>query len=215
MAILITKQEQQTDWGALAAGIEEGKIKLNLGDEVKFELKTGEKITAQVVRTAGNGKRTAFVSKECLSEEMPMNKKRTNDCGWKNSDLREKLNTEIFALLPDDLAAVIKPALRRQYVKEYEEVVECEDKLWLPSEYEIHGREIFARHIEGEEQFPFFEDRRNRMKKIGEEGTDTDWFWCESPHASNTTAFCYVSYGGHPSSSVASTPLGVPLCFEI
>ena len=59
MAILITKQEQQTDWGALAAGIEEGKIKLNLGDEVKFELKTGEKITAQVVRTAGNGKRTA------------------------------------------------------------------------------------------------------------------------------------------------------------
>ena len=49
-----------------------------------------------------------------------------------------------------------------------------EDKLWIPSEYEIHGREIFAEHVEGEEQFELYKDRRNRMKKVGNNGEDTD-----------------------------------------
>ena len=94
-------------------------------------------------------------------------------------------------------------------------IVECEDKLWIPSEYEIHGREIFAEHVEGEEQFELYKDRRNRMKKVGNNGEDTDWYCCDSPHASNSTSFCSVSYYGNAYSSYASTALAVPLCFEI
>ena len=57
--------------------------------------------------------------------------------------------------------------------------------------------------------------RRNRMKKVGNNGEDTDWYWCDSPNASNTTDFCYVSYYGGAGNYYASTALAVPLCFEI
>ena len=94
-------------------------------------------------------------------------------------------------------------------------IVECEDKLWIPSEYEIHGREVFAEHVEGEEQFELYKDRRNRMKKVGNNGEDTDWYWCDSTHALNTTNFCLVGYDGNAGYCNASTALAVPLCFEI
>ena len=213
MAILTIKQEQTLAWTELAEGIKAGCITMALGDEIRTELKTGEKITLQVVRVAEDGTRVTFVSKDCLATEMPMNKHRTNDGGWAASDLRKRLNTEVFDSLPDDLAAVISTTVRRQYVDD--EIVECEDKLWIPHEYEIHGREIFARHIEGEEQFPLYADRRNRMKKIGENGQDTDWYWCDSPTASNTTNFCSVDTTGNAGDYNASTALGVPVCFEI
>lgn len=75
--------------------------------------------------------------------------------------------------------------------------------------------EIFAEHVEGEEQFELYKDRRNRMKKVGNNGEDTDYWWCDSPHASNTTYFCRVSANGGANHGYASTALAVPLCFEI
>ena len=94
-------------------------------------------------------------------------------------------------------------------------IVECEDKLWIPSEYEIHGREIFAEHVEGEEQFELYKDRRNRMKKVGNNGEDTDCWWCDSPAASSTPNFCRVLDSGYASSTNASAALAVPLCFTV
>ena len=213
MTTLIKRTEQITNWKELSEGIKAGSITLAAGDEVKMELQTGEKATMQVVEVSEDGKNVKFVSHNCLAEEMPMNSEWTNKGGWKESDLRKRLNSEVFDSLPEDLKAVIIPTIRRQFV--CDQIVECEDKLWIPSEFEIHGREIYARHVEGEEQFKLYEDRRNRMKKIGEDGDDTDWYWCDSPHASDTTTFCYVYNNGYASASVASTALGVPLCFTI
>ncbi len=213
MTTLIKRTEQITNWKELSEGIKAGSITLAAGDEVKMELQTGEKATMQVVEVSEDGKNVRFVSRDCLAEEMPMNRDWTNRGGWKESDLRKRLNSEVFDSLPEDLKAVIIPTIRRQFV--CDQIVECEDKLWIPSEYEIHGREIYARHVEGEEQFKLYEDRRNRMKKIGEDGGDTDWYWCDSPHASYTTYFCYVNVNGYASNLDASTALGVPLCFTI
>ena len=213
MTTLFTKQEQTLSWKEISEGVKAGTIKLAAGDEIKMELKTGEPVTMQVVRTSEDRKRVTLVSKDCLATEMPMNSDWTNKGGWRDSELRQRLNTEVFEQLPNDLAAVILPTVRRQYVEG--KIVECEDKLWIPSEYEIHGREIFARRVEGEEQFEAYKDRRNRMKKIGSEGEDTDWYWCDSPDASNATDFCAVGYSGYAGYYSASTALGVPVCFEI
>ena len=213
MANLIKKTEQIMDWKELSEGIKAGTITVAAGDEVKMELQTGEKVTMQVVEVSENGKNVRFVSHDCLAEEMPMNSEWTNKGGWKESDLRKRLNSEVFDSLPEDLKAVIIPTIRRQFV--HDQIVECEDKLWIPSEYEIHGREVYAKHVEGEEQFKLYKDRRNRMKKIGEDGADTDWWWCDSPHASDTTNFCLVNSYGHASGYSASSAFGVPLCFTI
>lgn len=213
MAKLITKNEQSISWKELAEGVKAGEIALQQGDTVELKLTTGEIVFMQAVKVSEDGKRVTFVSKDCLATEMPMNEERTNYGGWAESDLRKRLNTEVFNTLPEDLKEVIAITKRRQYVDG--EIVECEDKLWIPSEYEIHGREIFAEHVEGEEQFELYKDRRNRMKKVGNNGEDTDWYWCDSPHASNATHFCYVGSHGRANYSNASTALAVPLCFEI
>lgn len=213
MAKLITKNEQSISWKELAEGVKAGEIALQQGDTVELKLTTGEIVFMQAVKVSEDGKRVTFVSKDCLATEMPMNEERTNYGGWAESDLRKRLNTEVFNTLPEDLKEVIAITKRRQYVDG--KIVECEDKLWIPSEYEIHGREIFAEHVEGEEQFELYKDRRNRMKKVGNNGEDTDWYWCDSPYASNTTDFCHVSSYGNAGNNNASSALAVPLCFEI
>lgn len=172
MAKLITKKEQSISWKELAEGVKAGEIALQQGDTVELKLTTGEIVFMQAVKVSEDGKRVTFVSKDCLATEMPMNEERTNYGGWAESDLRKRLNTEVFNTLPEDLKEVIATTKRRQYVDG--KIVECEDKLWIPSEYEIHGREIFAEHVEGEEQFELYKDRRNRMKKVGSNGEDTD-----------------------------------------
>ena len=213
MAKLITKNEQSISWKELAEGVKAGEIALQQGDTVELKLTTGEIVFMQAVKVSEDGKRVTFVSKDCLATEMPMNEERTNYGGWAESDLRKRLNTEVFNTLPEDLKEVIAITKRRQYVDG--KIVECEDKLWIPSEYEIHGREIFAEHVEGEEQFELYKDRRNRMKKVGNNREDTDWYWCDSPNASNVTDFCSVGYSGYANCYYASTALAVPLCFEI
>ncbi len=174
MAKLITKNEQSISWKELAEGVKAGEIALQQGDTVELKLTTGEIVFMQAVKVSEDGKRVTFVSKDCLATEMPMNEERTNYGGWAESDLRKRLNTEVFNTLPEDLKEVIAITKRRQYVDG--KIVECEDKLWIPSEYEIHGREIFAEHVEGEEQFELYKDRRNRMKKVGNNREDTDWY---------------------------------------
>lgn len=213
MTTLFTKQEQTLSWKEISEGVKVGTIKLAVSDEIKMELKTGEPVTMQVVRISEDGKRVTLVSKDCLATEMSMNSDWTNKGGWRDSELRQRLNTEVFEQLPDDLAAVILPTIRRQYVDR--KIVECEDKLWIPSEYEIHGSEVYARRVEGEEQFEAYKDRRNRMKKIGSDGEDTNWYWCSSPHALYATEFCHVYSYGDAGTVYASTALGVPVCFEI
>ena len=187
---------------------------MKIEDEIKgVELKDGQKITFQVVYVSPDGTEVKFVSKNCLKDEYPMNERRTNEGGFIASDLFQRLQTEIFKLLPDDLAAVVSEVKRKQIVDGEENEYSC--KLWLPSEMELFGKDYFGTAAEGEEQLKFFKDRRNRIKKLGDEAEYTDYWWCSSPSASNTTGFCGVSDYGVPGSVGASTALGVPVCFTI
>lgn len=126
MAKLITKNEQSISWKELAEGVKAGEIALQQGDTVELKLTTGEIVFMQAVKVSEDGKRVTFVSKDCLATEMPMNEERTNYGGWAESDLRKRLNTEVFNTLPEDLKEVIAITKRRQYVDG--KIVECEDK---------------------------------------------------------------------------------------
>ena len=214
MAKLSKRVEKEFAWQQLRDQIFAGESGLKIEDEIKgVELKDGQKITLQVVYVSPDGTEVKFVSKNCLKDEYPMNERRTNKGGFMASDLFQRLQTEIFELLPDDLAAVVSEVKRKQIVDGEEKEYSC--KLWLPSEMELFGEDYYSTAAAGEEQLEFFKDRRNRIKKLGDEAEYTDFWWCGSPAASNTTYFCIVNYGGHPSISSASTALGVPVCFTI
>lgn len=107
MAKLITKNEQSISWKELAEGVKAGEIALQQGDTVELKLTTGEIVFMQAVKVSEDGKRVTFVSKDCLATEMPMNEERTNYGGWAESDLRKRLNTEVFNTLPEDTRKVV------------------------------------------------------------------------------------------------------------
>ena len=215
MAKLIQRTEKEFAWQNLADAVQDGSSGLKVGDEIAdVVLKDGQKVTMQVAWVAEDGAAVKLISKNCLKEEYRMNEERTNKGGFPASDLFKKLQTEIFELLPDDLAAVVADETRQQMIDG--EVVEYTCKLWLPTEKEIHGENYFGEdEDDNTRQLPIFEDRRNRIKKLGENGEYTCWYWCDSPYASNTTIFCLVDYGGLAHGYGASTALGVPVCFTI
>ena len=214
MTKLIQKTERQFTWQDLADAVKDGSSGLKVGDEIAgVEMKDGQIITLQVAWVAADETAVKLISKNCLKEEYRMNEERTNEGAFPASDLFKRLQTEIFELLPDDLAAVVADETRKQMIDG--EVVEYTCKLWLPTEKEIHGKNWTGADEEGVEQLPIFKDRRNRIKKLGDDAEYTDWYWCDSPTASNTTYFCNVSSDGLAGYDSASTALGVPVCLTI
>ena len=95
-----------------------------------------------------------------------------------------------------------------------------DQKLWLPSEVEVWGHNTWSEVGYGNGcgiQFPIFAGSlRHICKGLGfgaaAAGSRCHW-WCDSPNASNTTGFCHVDASGGAGHDVASTALGVPVCF--
>ena len=145
-----------------------------------------------------------FMLKDCLRDTYPMNDDYTNAGGWKASKLRKVLNTEILALLPDDMRAAIKPR-----------VIDGEsDLLWLASEMEVFGPHDWTENDPDRgEQMAYYKRRGNRIKALGDEGEAANYWWERSPCASSTAYFCIVYSNGSASGSSASGSFGVAFGF--
>ena len=104
-----TKSEFETSWDSIKNAVDGGGVTalLHSGDEIPVTLKNGENVIF-VVTYDENGK-IYFVLRDCLADEHRMNKEWTNEGGWAATEMRTYLNSTIFALLPDDLQAVIAP----------------------------------------------------------------------------------------------------------
>ena len=118
--------------------------------------------------------------------------------------MREYLE-EIYSLLPDELQSVI--ALHKTVQKIDGETVECEGRLFLPSEYEIKGANDWAEYNGTDIQFPFFTERRNRIAYDGD--GDPRWYWTADPSSANTSHFCFFNSNGNSGYLGASNTGGV------
>ena len=185
--------------------LREASKHFEIGDEIYDELKTGEPITLVVTeKDKPFDGDVIFMLKDCLRDTYPMNDTDTNEGGWKASKLRKVLNTEILALLPDDMRAAIKPR-----------VIDGEsDLLWLASEMEAFGPHDWTENDPDRgEQMAYYKRRGNRIKALGDEGEAANSWWERSPYASGSTSFCYVASGGNANSSNASSSSGVAFGF--
>ena len=214
MATIKRTETSSVTWKEVQEIINSGKAaeQLKPGTEIAEILKDGSRavIAVAAVDLYQNGE-VIFCFRNTVGKEHRMNKEWTNKGGWKDCEMREYLNSEILALLPDDLVEMLSP--KKTIQMQNGATFECEDLLFLPSEYEVHGEEIFAKYNGVDKQFPLYEERMNRI--VVDEDGDTTWRWLASPGASSTTYFCYVSYSGLAGSDGASHSFGVAPGFVI
>lgn len=181
---------------------------LSIGDVITDKLKNGETFSVEVVALNPYAENTAvFVFKD-LPERYVMNDNATNRGGWRDCKMRSHLRDEFFALLPDDLQAVIKERTIKQKLNGT--IITTQDKLWIMSHVEIFGG-TYETDID-DVQFEWFKDRRNRIKFFNGEPY---YWWERSPHYGTTAFFCLVYTSGYANYDTADRSRGVAPAFII
>lgn len=211
---IIRKNEQRVEWIDIQDIIRKGRagVSLPVGTEINFELKNGDQATAVIVAQDHYDQGDVVFWLRKIVGRGSMNDDDTNEGGFAASKMRGYLNGEILDLFPDDLRSVIIPHKTVQKIDG--ETVECEDLLFLPSEYELQGRTDWSEYNGQDKQFEFTKERRNRVAYDND--GDPCWYWTADPSAANTTDFCdFYSYGLSAHDSGASNDGGIAPLFVI
>ena len=208
--IMYTWKRNALNWADIKKYIQEDQAEkiLTRGTEIHFALKDGRPAKAIVVGIGHyNSKDAVFRIVEPLTFA-GMNKEHTNAGGWNKCEARRLLNEDIFPLLPDELQAVIAKHTTTQKIDG--ETVTSEDFLFLPSEFEIMGRNRYAEYNGIDRVFGYLKERINRL--IVDEDDDLRAFWTADPSAANATFFCnFASDGGSNSNGAAYDLAFAPL----
>ena len=202
-----TSTTNETTWAALKAAVDNGTIAQ--GDLIVFNLKNGEEVAVRA--TQDKKGKWFFVLEDCLADEHCMNKRPTNKGAWAACDMRQYLNNTVFALLPDELQALIAPTTIVQIVDG--ERVETEDKLFLLSKTQVFGKGRWSDREPEDTQLLCFLREKDRVKECGDKGTY--FWWLRSVHAGGTNFFCYVGTDGSADSYVAYASHGFAPGFDI
>ena len=200
------KRTEETNWGQVKELVAAGSLKV--GDEISDNLLTGQKMVYVVADITEE--EVKFVSKDLLAERVVWNENGRSTGGFKESDLCRYLNEEVWAILPEELKAVISERECLQIVEGKEERFML--KLWLPSEFEVFG-DSWASEVEEGQQFELFKDPRNRVK-FDQDGERAPW-WLLSVCAGYSTYACPVDYLGYAGYASCSYAYRVPVCFSI
>lgn len=92
-------------------------------------------------------------------------------------------------------------------------------KLWIPSEIELIGREIWGSKNGlsdmGFQQYPLFCSNMKRIKGLSDGGSRSPW-WILSARGSTSTHYGYIAAGGFIDTAPATSgSIRVPVCFRI
>jgi hypothetical protein len=157
-----------------------------------------------------------FISVEAISDTKTINMSDTNVNGWHDCSLRTYLNNTFFSILPNDLKnVIIEKAHFHTNGNKTTTFGRSSDKLWLPTEWEMSGVSTSGGETETYNKwYSIFSSNDSRKKtRIGESSSDS--WWLSSPSVGDSTSFCCVSSDGSISTGIASSELGVPICFRI
>lgn len=206
---ILRKMPIESSWESLknaaAAGMLDDMLKS--GDQIPVTLKDGREILLDVGRDASG--KFYFICHDCIAE-CQMNRDRSSEGGWRDSDARVFLNTEILALFPDEIRAVMKATKITQKLNE--EISEAEDKLFLLSTTQVFGstKSWLCKNDLNDSQIDIFTAERNRVKELN--GT---WhWWLRSPYHDFGT-FCLVNTDGPAYYDLADYFAGVAPAFCI
>lgn len=185
----------------------EAQTYFRIGDRKEIPLPNGETLTVAIAAfyhdkdKDGNILPITFTTVNLLEESARMNEDDTNKGGWKESEMRKSLDHFLCNMLPKDLQGAISPADKGETV----------DNLFLFNEIEVFGHTEYSDDNFGK-QYPYYAEKHHRCKFKNSEDYARIW-WLRSPHASSSTYFCVVSYGGCAGGSFASSGGGVAFGF--
>lgn len=173
-----------------------------LGDIISFTLTTGEKVKAKAIRETPNG--MLFITVDCLKDEQKMfeNPGRAEKVDYEHSDLRKKLNGEIFESFPEE----IKGRMVGMRVGQ----TNCFDMLRIPTEREIFGENPYGKDEPvSVRRFYGMENRRERIAFQGSETGTWEWYWLQNKIEDSASHFASVSSFGSADYDNASVSNGV------
>lgn len=179
-------------------GIKSGDIKVVVGDSVSACLNDGTRV--ELVVTDNSDDWVRFETRDCLGKYVPMTK-------------IEGYLSEVWEKLPDVLKSSIIPTERVRRDSEGKTYTIMR-KLFLPAASEIFEPDSCLGDKGLYTRLKWYEDLHNRVRALSSGGT-ADWYWTESPYASDSTYWCRVNSNGNADSSASVTSVPAPVCFRI
>ena len=176
--------------------------RFELGDIISFTLTTGEKVKAKAIRETPNG--MLFITVDCLKDEQEMfeNPGRAEKVDYEHSDLRKKLNGEIFESFPEE----IKGRMVGMRVGQ----IKCFDMLRIPTEREIFGKNYCSKDKPvSVRRFYGMENRHERIAFRGSETDTWEWYWLQNKVNESASLFALVGGNGNANCGLASISGGV------
>lgn len=173
-----------------------------LGDIISFTLTTGEKVKAKAIRETPNG--MLFITVDCLKDEQEMfeDPDEAEKVDYEHSDLRKRLNGEIFESFPEE----IKDRMVGIRVGQ----TNFFDMLRIPTEREIFGENRYGKDEPvSVKRFYGMENYRERIAFQGSETGTWEWYWLQNKVKNSIFNFVIVNGYGYAERHDISNSFGV------
>lgn len=155
-----------------------------------------------------------FIAKSCILV-MGQHTAAVNSGGWSSSDIRTYLNGTFKTGLEDAIRNNLKLITFRSGGGNSNTLINTDDYIWIPREYEVFGERIVGSTNEPRvcRQYPILSTPAQRIKTYN--GVARGW-WDASAASTNNFGFGYVSsVGNAPSENTnANHAYGVVPCFH-
>lgn len=151
-----------------------------------------------------------------------MNTSNTNSGGWANSRMRQTICPAFLNALPSAWQSVIAACTKYSdntgggsNAASY--VTSTSDKIWLLSEYEVHGARSYANSAEQnyQQQYAYYANGNSKVKYQHSATTTACGWWLRSVHAGNASSFCYVLTSGAANGNRAYGSYGFAPGFKV
>ena len=141
-----------------------------------------------------------------------MNASNVTTDGWEACEMRSWLSGTVLPLLPEELQNAIIEVNKPYFDYGSSSTKTCNDKLWIPSSYEVCLTGSYLKEDSGVQYSGVFSSTDNSRVKFDSSGSANSW-WLRS--ANSGTAFVYVIGSGSGSNSSATNAYGVVFGFCI
>ncbi|WP_343209477.1 DUF6273 domain-containing protein [Anaerolentibacter hominis] len=151
-----------------------------------------------------------------------MNWQNSNSGGWGGSEMRKNICSPFLSKLPTDMQSAIA------FCQKYSDntgggsntasyVTATSDKIWLLSEFEVHGTRSYANSAEQnyQKQYDYYKNGNSKVKYRHNSTSSACAWWLRSVWSNSGIGFCAMKTDGSAGSSGASNSVGFAPGFKI